>query len=128
MLRDGQYMFVFFIGGGCGFWAATPSAILVGVQLARKPHLWQPLLIALGVYLAIGIGVGLILSSFGGVNAVLWGIVGVGLALLGPPMAPLSLIWFHHTLPATLPVGVVLVAVAVGVSRRYGEGGTMRSG
>ncbi len=121
MQGDGQYMFVFFIGGGCGLWAALPSAIVVGVQLARKPHLYKPLVIALSICLAIGAIAGLVLSSFGGMNGVLWGLFGMGLAVLGLPMAPLSIIWFHHTLPATLPVGLVLLAVVAGVSWRYGR-------
>lgn len=121
MLRDGQYMLVFFIGGGSGLLAAIPSAIVVGVQLARKPHLFVPLGIALSICLAIGVGTGLILSIFGGVNAVLWGLLGMGLALLGLPMAPLSILWFHHTLPVTLPVGLGLLVVAVGVSWRWGR-------
>ena len=51
------------------------------------------------------------------------GLLGMGLALLGLPMAPLSILWFHHTLPVTLPVGLGLLVVAVGVSWRYGKGG-----
>lgn len=113
MLRDGQYVFVFFIGGGVGALVALPSAVLGAVLLWRSPDFFRSLGVTLALLTALGIGLGLLLSASAGANAVGWGVLGVGLTFLGILMAPVWIIGFAYAAPVAIPVGAAIL-LAIG--------------
>lgn len=125
-LRDGQYMFVFFLGGSAGTAAAIPAAVIGAVIVARRPDFVRYLTVTLALITALGVGMGLLLSVSAGVNGVGWGALGIGLTLLGITATPLGLFWFGHCAPVAVPIGVLMALAVMGAYRLYRrrEGGT----
>ena len=74
-LRDGQYMFVFFLGGSAGTAAAIPTAVMGAVIVARHPGFVLYLTVTLALITALGVGMGLLLSVPAGINGVGWGVL-----------------------------------------------------
>ena len=126
ILRDGQYVFVFFLGGGAGLLIAVPSAVIGAVMLARCPDFMRYLGITLASLTALGVASGLALCLPAGANAVAWGVMGIGITLFGVIWAPLALLSFAYVAPVAVPVGVVMALAVAGAYWLYcrREGGT----
>jgi hypothetical protein len=125
-LRDGQYMFVFFLGGSAGTAAVIPTAVMGAVMVARRPDFVRYLTVTLALITALGVGMGLLLSVPAGINGVGWGVLGIGLTLLGIITTPLGLFWFGHCAPVAVPIGVLMALAVIGAYWIYNrrEGGT----
>jgi hypothetical protein len=118
-LRDGQYVFVFFLGGSAGTAVAVPTAVVGAVMVARRPDFVRYLSLTLAAITALGVGMGLLLSVSAGINGVGWGALGIGLTLLGIIMTPLGLFWFEHSAPVAVPIGVLMALAVVGAYWLY---------
>ncbi|MDW8106219.1 MAG: hypothetical protein RMK45_01935 [Armatimonadota bacterium] len=113
-IRDGQYWFVFPIGAAAGVTLAIPAAIAAGILVARDVEFARTLSQALLACLVLGVGLGASLAFAGaGANGLGWAGIGFLLSLLGIAIGPLALFVISYTLPASLPVGAVLL-LAVG--------------
>jgi hypothetical protein len=53
-LRDGQYVFVFFLGGSAGTAAVIPTAVMGAVMVARRPDFVRYLTVTLALITALG--------------------------------------------------------------------------
>ena len=119
-IRDGQYWWVFWFGGGVGFGAAIPAAFLAGVLVERDVGFAPILFRVLIACLVLGMGVGMLMAALGaGVNGLGWAVIGILLSGLGIPLFPLIVPLLFDSLWETVWTGGVLLAAVLGAYGYY---------
>lgn len=119
-LRDGQYLLVFPVAAGIGFWSSLP-ALALGFWLTRKALGFTiPLGYGLAGYSVLGILGSVVASYMGaGFDGAGWALIGLPFSILGVmavPMVPFLVRqdegWIALLLGGLLPL-VVLVTFAI---------------
>lgn len=119
-IRDGQYWWVFWFGGGAGFGAAIPAAFLAGVLVGRDVGFASILFRVLIACLVLGMGVGMLMAALGaGVDGLEWAVMGILLSGLGVPLFPLIVLLLFDSLRETVWTGGVLLAAVLGAYGYY---------
>lgn len=119
-IRDGQYWWVFWFGGGVGFGAAIPAALLAGVLVKRDVGFAPILFRALIACLVLGVGAGMLMATLSaGVNGLGWAVIGIPLSGLGIPLFPLIVPLLSDSLREIALTGGVLLAAVLGAYGYY---------